>query len=186
MSSLLTTGLLGPPGGLLAGGLGGFTAPVASPHAAGRDWDVADAIADVLDATNEFSLVVAGEDPGVTGATLGADLSYVAAVDVTDWAESDDGDAGPGTTRIRTVRGTVTLLGIGQRRRAIKRALDRLGSLVQDALDGESIGGLTLPGLTECTRGKYHDDPKSGEVRLVLTWSAVMLIAGFAAHNTDE
>lgn len=154
--------------------------------AAGRDWDVADAIAAILEDSGEFSEVVAGEDPGVTGASLGADLSYAAAVDIVDWAEDDDADAGADAVQVRTLRGTVTLLGIGQYRREVKRSLDRLGSLVQNAIDGESLAGLTLPDRTKCGRGKYADGKASGEVRLVLAWTATYLIAGDAGHNTDE
>lgn len=182
MPTLLTCGLLGPPGGLLTGGLGVFGAPTA---VGSRDWDLADAIAEALEATHEFSEVVSGEDPGSTGSARGSDLSFVAAVDVGGFQEmdqfSDDAEAG----QVRKVTGTVTLLGVGQYRREVKRELDRLGALVQNTIDGSDLGGPALPDLTKCRQGKYQDKP-SGEVRLVLSWEATVLISGYAGHSTDE
>jgi hypothetical protein len=152
------------------------------PDVFGRDWTVVDAIVAALEATGSFAAVSAADDPTVRG--RGAEVTPIAVVDLDGWDEVDDVDP---IEQVRRLAGTIVVVHRGGTVKAQRlRDLDRLSSIVQDAVDGQSLAGFTLPALTKCRRGRYR--ARGGEEsRLEIRWEATYLVEGYAGHyEADE
>jgi hypothetical protein len=174
-AGLFPTGLF--PAGLYPGVAGG-----PGPPAFGRDWTVVDAIVAALEATGAFAAVSAADDPTTRG--RGAEVTPIAVVDLDGWDEVDDVDP---IEQVRRLAGTIVVVHRGGTIKAQRlRDLDRLSSIVQDAVDGQSLAGFTLPALTKCRRGRYR--ARGGEEsRLEIRWEATYLVEGYAGHyEADE
>jgi hypothetical protein len=136
-----------------------LVSPFSAPRGDGggyRDSDAYSAILSALVATGEFAAVEFAPGGGGEPSAIAADVDPLIFVVPGAWRESDDADPAyllrfVGYTLTLTVRDENAITGFAR--------LDRLGAVVQNALDGSTLGGGCLPGLTRVGRGAY--DPKS-------------------------
>jgi hypothetical protein len=144
-----------------------------------RDRDAFAAIVAALSNTAEFADVVFGCTPHAL--SLGADRVPLALVVPTEWHELDDADP---TVNIRRVTFTLTLVVRHESADCRFQLLDRLTSIVQNAIDGLDLNGGCLPNLTKLQSGLYESHAKHPEQRLMLTGSFSYLVSTNSAHDT--
>lgn len=139
------------PGGLL---------PAAGVY---RDRDAFAAILAALSATREFAGVAF---PGpIERTAVGSEVRPLVALTPGRFEEQDDADP---TSLLRRVSYRLTIAVRDDDDFAGFDRLDRLARLVRDTLDGSSLGGGCLPGLTRLRRGALDPQVPYPEQRLVL------------------
>ena len=161
-----------------------FTSPGAGsgpppPPASGyRDRDAYAALVAALAATGEFAEVAFGVM--MVRAVEGPDRIPLAVVTPSSWAEVDVSDP---IIDVRHVSYTLTLVVRDEDAAERFRQLDRLTSIVQDALDGSDLGGC-LPALTKIRRGRLDPQARHPEQRMILAGEFTYLISTQAGHDT--
>jgi hypothetical protein len=157
--------------------------PLAHPSddgsAAGyRDRDAFAAIVTALNNTGEFARIILGSS--VDQSAVEANCVPLAVLVPSEWSEVDDVDP---IVNVRQVTFTLTL--VIRREDADERfhILDRLTSVVQNAIDGMDLSGGCLPTLTKLRRGHYEPRSKHPEQRLTLTGTFSYLVATPAGHD---
>jgi hypothetical protein len=85
----------------------------------------------------------------------------------------------------RAVAWTLTLFVRQSDPESRDREADRLANVAQNVLDGQSLAGITLPGLTKIRRGRWERSP-APERRLVLMGEFTYLVNAFDGHDTTE
>jgi len=163
-----------------APGTGNVVSAPPPPPPGYRDRDAFAAIVAALESTGEFAAVVLGSP--ADRALVGADRAPMAVVSPTDWDEEDDADP---VFNVRHVSYTLTLICRGEDHEVRYEQLDRLTSVVQDALDGSDLAGGCLPALTKFRRGRPDPSARHPEQRLVLAGEFTDLINTQAGHDTS-
>ncbi len=163
-----------------------YFAPVGSPPVATfdpstgyRDSDAFAAIVSALEATGEFAAVTLADNFARCGAGAPSPL---ASVNPVGWEEFDETDP---TTLVRRVDFVVALQVREDDFSAAFKEIDRLASIVQDALDGSNLGGGCLPGLTLVRRGRFDREARHPEMRLQLAGEFSYLVANQSNHNVS-
>jgi hypothetical protein len=142
-----------------------------------RDHDVFESIGEALAATGEFADVVLGEV--VDQGNYGADRIPMAVVTPVQWDESDESDP---INLIRRVSYRLTLIVRDENPGSRFDSLDRLSSVVQNALDGSALNGGCLPALSKLRQGRYDQGPGHPEQRLTLLGEFSYIVGGFQDH----
>lgn len=141
-------------------------------------------IVDRLEALGRFETVLIGEQPARRN-DFGADACPVAIVTPTGGDEMDDADDFDDVRNI--VKGEFTVSLVVRARDPVERfvVLDQLRAAVMNAIDGQPLGGLTMPAFTRIRRWKYPpaDDP---EKQLVLSGEYSYIVDGHAAHDETD
>ena len=158
--------------------LGGTSPPAPVQPPGYRDRDAFAAIVAALGTTGEFAAVSIGVPPG--RALVGPDRIPLAVVTPEGWEEEDDVDP---IVNVRHVSYSLTLIVRGEDVTDRYQQLDRLTSVVQDALDGSDLGGC-LPPLTKLRRGRLDPGARHPEQRVILAGEFSYLISTQAGHDT--
>jgi hypothetical protein len=157
---------LAPPSTSSGRSVGGF-----------RDHDVFASICEALAATGEFADVVLGEV--VDQGNYGADRIPLAVITPVQWDESDESDP---INLVRRVSYRLTLIVRDENPGSRFDFLDRLSSVVQNALDGSALNGGCLPALSKLRQGRYDQGPGHPEQRLTLLGEFSYIVGGFQDH----
>lgn len=164
-------------------GLAGVDPGAPPPVAVGHDWDIMEDIQTRLEATGQFDGVHLTGPP--TYQQVAASEDVTAWLQLVDWDEDDSRDDLDNVEVTRRVHWTLTIavrFAEGERR---DRELSRLTSVAQNALNGKSLAGITLPGLTRLRRGRF-DEPNTPERRTIITGEFLYLIEGFGGHDAAD
>jgi hypothetical protein len=156
-----------------------FTAIAISPGY--RDRDAFVAIATALADTGEFANVILASS--VEHAPVSADRTPLAVIAPNEWSEVDDSDP---IVNLRQVAFTLTLVVRDDDAHQRFQLLDRLTSIVQNAVDGLDLGGGCLPNLTRLSRGRFDPKPKHPEQKLALSGFFSYLIPTYLGHDTTN
>jgi hypothetical protein len=176
MSSYLAATYFAPSyfsaaGGVVAFGSGG--------SAVVRDWDVFEDLVGELEATGEFSDVVyllPGE------AVEAAGRNPLAGVKPRGWVERPGGDGG---SLIRTVRYELAIVVVDPEPRSRYAWGDRLACLAQNRIDGSSLGGACIPGLSVLRGGDLRDGGGADALMLVLDGEFAYAIDPASGRKVD-
>lgn len=175
----LITGGLGGGGPLVTGGLGIGALP--PPPIVARDWDVYLDIEARLIATGAFDEVAIGAGPD--DAIFSADRTgAVCVISPAGWDELDDAEP---EENIRRVTFGVEIVAREDNPRRRIKALERLTSVVQNAIDGQALAGITFPAMTKVRRGRYGK-PRNPNQPLSLSGEFAYLIRGHDAHDDSD
>jgi hypothetical protein len=147
-----------------------------------RDWDVLDSIISTLQGTGSFDGVYPAAEPEQQGKP--ADDRLAAVVAPRDWEEVDDSDDPTTVQSTRRIRYGLVLIARDADAEARARALDQLLAVAQNALDGQSIGGLTIAGWTRLRRGRYLD-PTPPEQRMEVIGETAYFVDGWTGHDAS-
>jgi hypothetical protein len=150
--------------------------PVGSGY---RDRDAYGAIIQALESTGEFAAIVLGSS--IDHVAGGADRDPVAVILPSEWSEIDDVDP---PICLRLVGYTLTLIVRAEDADERLQRVDRLTSVVQNAIDGSDLNGGCLSGLTKLRRGRYDAKSRHPEQRLTLTGTFAYLISTQTGHDT--
>ena len=142
-----------------------------------RDRDVFASIIGILNYTSEFFAVILGE-PDELG-KLGASQSPLIIITPFQWEERDDVDP---VTLFRRVQYHLTLVVRDEEPENRYDLLDRLSSVVQNALDGSSLNGGCLPALSKIREGRFDKTSCYPEQRLAMQGEFTYLVANFQNH----
>jgi hypothetical protein len=148
-----------------------------------RDWDVLSDIRDRLIATGAFDGVHLSGLPAEYGRSAGE--TRMAVCTLSGWDDADDWDDAEDVSIPRAVAWTLTLFVRQSDPESRDREADRLANVAQNVLDGQSLAGITLPGLTKIRRGRWERSP-APERRLVLMGEFTYLVNAFDGHDTTE
>lgn len=148
-----------------------------------RDWDVLSDIRDRLIATGAFDGVHLSGLPAEYGRSAGE--ARMAVCTLSAWDDTDDWDDTEDVSIPRAVAWTLTLFVRQSDPESRDREADRLANVAQNVLDGRSLAGVTLPGLTKIRRGRWERSP-APERRLVLMGEFTYLVNAFDGHDTTE
>jgi hypothetical protein len=148
-----------------------------------RDWDILEAARDLLVATGEFNAVYRAALPEVRGRSAADAIAAVLAL--ASWQEVDRMDDPGEVQSERTVTWTLTLIVREDDAELRERTLDRLLAVAQDALDGQRLADVTIPGWTRLRSGKY-ETATPPEQRMSVTGEFRYWIEGFEGHDTSE
>jgi hypothetical protein len=151
-----------------------------SPSTASRDRDVFRALQAALGATGAFDAVLMHQYD--TPANMSPDRNPVVVLRRTDWLETNLADP---TTIQRTVAFEIVIALRDDDPEARFEAIERLESLVLNALDGQNWAGLCLRDQTAIRRGS--DDPTAShpEARVILKGQFAYILEGYASRNTN-
>lgn len=145
-----------------------------------RDQDVFDDIAVRLRDTDAF-LDVYQAHPTQDGAEARGDTAWVQPL---DWDELDHRQDPDGAEVTHHAHFTLTLAVRDGDPAERDRRLDQLAGIALNALDGQSLADLTLPGLTAIRKAKW-EDPALPERRLTLTGEFAYFVPAPDAHGID-
>lgn len=150
-----------------------------------RDYSIFCAIAAALEATGEFRAVVVGEKPDVSRTQFGAQATPAAVVSPLSFREPGTWDDFGDESSERTGQTMVTLVARSADESERIDLLDRLAQVAANAINGQRLAGITLPGKTRVAAGNYLPaaDP---EKHLILTVEWSYLIGGYANHDDGE
>jgi hypothetical protein len=146
-----------------------------------RDRDAFVAILAALSATGEFADVFFGTTPDDRAG--GADRTPAAVVTPESWTEDDETDP---IVFVRRVSFKISLIVRDEDPLTRFDSLDRLSSVVQNALDGTDLGGGCLAALTKMRWGLFDADARHPEQRVVLRGEFAYLISDLDDHNTSS
>jgi hypothetical protein len=147
---------------------------MSSPY---RDRDAFQAIVTSLAGTGEFASVVFGTPAELDA--IGADRVPAAVVMPTSWDEVPD----TAPSAVRKVAFAVTLVVRGESGAERFRLLERLTSVVQNAVDGSDLAGGCLPALTRVGKGRQELALKRLEGRAVLAGEFAYLVPDIKMRN---
>ena len=162
----------GSPGGATPGGEG-------SPMSAYRDRDAFAAILQTLRATGEFAEVLFPARLDVTQAR--ADRAPLAVVVPVQWVEEADVSS---DALLRRVSYDLVLVARAEDARERFETLDRLTSVVQNALERSTLGGACPNGSSRLRHGQYDEKSRHPETRLTIDGAFSYWIDTPNAHNT--
>ncbi|MGE3822043.1 MAG: hypothetical protein AB7I30_21730, partial [Isosphaeraceae bacterium] len=145
-----------------------------------RDRDGFDAVVVALRSTGVFAEVFFGTDAERRAG--GVDRTPAAVVTPESWVEDDGVDP---IDLVRTVTFTVTLVARGNDPSERFDLLDRLGSVAQNAIDGEPLGGVCVPALTKLRRGVFDQDSVHPEQRVSLQGEFSYLVPSLDGHRLN-
>jgi hypothetical protein len=147
------------------------------------DWDVLEAVRDAIEATGEFDGVFLPDLPEERGTSSGD--GNAAWVSPLNWDESDEfQDPGDLAVLVRKVGWTLTLMVRRGESLARGRELSRLVAVCQNAVSGQSVGGLTIPAWTRLKSGRW-EKARPPEQRLVSAGTFAYVVEGSPNHTAD-
>lgn len=155
---------------LVTNGLGrSFPVPFVEAE---RDWGVLEDIRSRLEATYAFQGVFLSQPIGEGDSAVVGPWKF-------DEIDHDEDE------QYRHVQWQLTITVRNADAALRDREIDRLYNVAANVLDGQSLGGICLPGLTKLRRGEWQKpDPPSRQ--LVCTGEFVYLIEGDDGHGTTE
>lgn len=162
----------GSPGGTSPGGEG-------SPMTANRDRDAFAAILQALRATSEFADVLFPNRVEVTAA--GADRAPLVVVVPVEWWEDSDVSS---DALLRRVNYDLVLVARAEDPQERFETLDRLTSVVQNAIEGSTLAGTCPNRSSRLRHGEYDDKSRHPETRLTIKGAFSYWIDGPNEHNT--
>lgn len=167
--------------------LGGAPAPVVPPEVeTGRDDAVMMAAAALLEATGAFQRVIPGCGPDDDQGPGGDRVAGVVWLDLEGWEEQTDGDA---DATVDTLHRAAMLVWIEVRSddpiKAIQR-VSRLEAVVQNAIDGVSIGDITYPALTMCRKSRRDRTVREPNRRHVMMVEWAYPLESYAGHDEAD
>lgn len=109
----------------------------------------------------------------------------VAVVTPSDWEQTDESDDEDTVQSTRRARWTLTIIVREEDPETRERLLDQLLTTSQNALDGQTLGGITIPDWTRLRRGRY-EPPVDVEQRMVVTGEFAYWIQGFNQNQADD
>jgi hypothetical protein len=137
-----------------------------------HDRDAFSAMNSALRATGAFADVSLGA-PG-DYSSVGTAQFPLALIEPKGWSETPDSDS---SQVVRCVTFDLRLAVRGDYSRDRYEGLDRLMGMVQQALNGSTLGGGCLAPQTRLLRGQFDPTPRSLESQLILTGQFVYLVA---------
>jgi hypothetical protein len=171
------------PGFFASGFFSGGTAGAATANTLRRDADVIRDVIDRLTITGSFDGVYWGELPERRGRP--ADVLAMAVVEPDSWAETDEFDDFSDYQSVPRNTFKLTLMTRNPDPETRDRSLDRLACVARNAVNEQSLAGVTIPGLTILRRGKWS--PASNpERRMTIIGEYAYFVDGASAHNTDD
>jgi len=145
-----------------------------------RDWDVLDAAKTLLEGTKQFDGVYRGALPELKGQAAGD--RFAAVLSMRSWEELSE-SADPSVIQsTRRLKWKLTLIVRDDDPEVRERELDRLLAVAEDALDGQSLAGITLPDWTYLASGVY-EDPKPPEQRMTVLGQTAYYVEGWAGFD---
>ena len=118
-----------------------------------------------------------------TRPAVGADRTPALVVVPTQWVEQADSAS---TTLFRRVSFTLVLIARAEDPRERFETLDRLTSIAQNALEGSTLGGGCLAGMTHVRKGRYDPTSRHPELRLSLDGGFCYTIPSGVGHDTTR
>lgn len=151
------------------------------PDVVGRDADIIDDVIDRLTSTGQFAGVYWGELPELRGRP--AELLAMATVEPASWNETDEFDDEFDYQSV--VKGTflLTLFTRDKDPRTRDRILDLLRTAAANAINEQSLAGITIPGLTILRNGKYLP-ANNPERRMSIVGEYAYFVNGPTGHDT--
>ena len=147
-----------------------------------RDRDVRNAIQTALQETGAFDGVWIWGLPENYG--TGASQLAAAAIEPESSTQSDLWDGGSETGLRVTSRVTITLLFRHEDPQLRDEGAELLFDTAANALNGRSLGGLTLPDMTKFTTWKWQP-PTAPERRISAVFSYQYILDGWSAYGID-
>jgi hypothetical protein len=144
-----------------------------------RDTDAYSAMIATLKETKEFAAVFFGITPDQRSG--GSDALPAVVITPGVWSEIDDSDP---IVVIRHIAFALTVIVREDDPFTRFDLLDRLSSVVQDALDGSDLGGGCLPPLTKTRRGQFLAGAGFPEQSAVIHGEFTYLIPYLDGHTT--
>lgn len=146
-----------------------------------RDLDILDDVANRLLATDAFSQVfqshpVKDAESAESGPTVW--------VQPLDWDEIDHTEDADGTEVTHHAHWQLTIAVQDEDPRERDRLLEQYANIALNALDGQALADLTIPGLTLVRKAKW-EDPNPPERRLTLLGEFVYFVPTFDSHGID-
>ena len=117
--------------------------------------------------------------PEVRGQAAGDRLAAVVAL--SDWEEEDESDDPTEVQVTRKVRWTLTLIARDEEPEERERLLSGLLVASQNALNGQSLAGITIPEWSKLRRGRL-ETASSPEQRMTVMGEFTYWIDGFSGH----
>lgn len=148
-----------------------------------RDRDVRNAIQAALVATGAFDGVFVWGLPEDYG--TGASNAAIAVIEPESSTQEDRWDAQPGGGLIITSRATITLIARGEDAQLRDEAAELLFEVAANALNGQSLAGLTMPPLTRFASWRW-EKPAAPERRIVSIFSYQYIVEGWDSYDTSE
>jgi len=146
-----------------------------------RDRDVRTAIQTALMATNAFDAVYLWGLPEVYGS--GASAAAVAAVDPVSSTQSDRWDSQTAGGLVVESRVAITLIARNDDPQLRDEAAELLLDKAANALNGQSLAGLTLPALTRFQSWSWTT-PTPPERRIDAAFSYQYIVEGWGNYDT--
>jgi hypothetical protein len=143
-----------------------------------RDRDAFASLVNALSASSEFAEVVFPSP--LDSSPIGADRSPLAVVVPTQWLEQPDSSS---SLMLRRVSFTLTLVVRSEDPRERFEILDRLTSIVQNAIEGSTLGGGCLAGMTHLRKGRYDPASRHPELRLSIDGGFGYTISSATGHD---
>ncbi len=145
-----------------------------------RDRDVRNAIHDALLATGAFDGVWIWGLPEDYG--TGASQLAAAAIEPESSTQEDRWDSAPGGGLIITSRVTLTFLGRNDDPQLRDEAVELLFDTAANALNGQSLAGLTLPQLSRFLSWRW-EKPVAPERRITCTFAYSYIVEGWNGYD---
>lgn len=134
----------------------------------------------MIEATKQFAAVYFGNPHQDT--VSGADQTPIVVVEPDSWIETDEVEP---VQLVRVCVGSIYILHRDEDARARIVALEELGNVVGNALNGKSIAEATLPRMTTVAGGRYHKPDHPNQVlRLELRFAH--LVEGDDGRDESE
>ncbi len=146
-----------------------------------RDRDVRDAIQTALVATNAFDGVFLWGKPEDYGS--GASLALIAVVEPESSTQDDRWDTQTTGGLLVTSRVTITLYARAEDPQIRDEAVELLLDITANALNGQSLAELTLPGLTRVVSWRWAP-PAPPERMIPVIFSYQYIVEGWEAYDT--
>ena len=174
------------PSGIGTGEVDGTPAIGLSQSALGAVLSSLDILDDVkarLWATGAFDAVYRGASPEVRGRAASDRLAAIVAA--TSWEQTDLSDDETMVQSTRNVRWQLTLIVRDDDPETREKTLNSLLVTAQNTLDGQSLGGVTIPAWTRLKSGVYQPATPP-EQRMVVTGEFAYWLEGFGGNTAYD
>ena len=148
-----------------------------------RERDVRNAIQSALQATGAFDGVFDWGLPEDYGS--GASNASIAVIEPESSSQDDRWDASPDGGLIVTSRVTLTLIARAEDPQLRDEAAELLFDTAANALNGQSLAGLTLPGLTRFASWRW-EKPAPPERRIASIFSYQYIVEGWDSYDVTS
>ena len=148
-----------------------------------RDRDVRNAIQTALAATGAFDGVFVWGLPEDYGS--GTSNAALAVIEPESSTQDDRWDSAPGGGLIVTSRVTITLIARAEDPQLRDEAAELLYDTAANALNGQGLGGLTLPQLTRFVSWRW-EKPTAPERRIASIFCYQYVVEGWDSYGASE